>query len=75
MEPRDALVTIHRTEEVPYETSCDGNTVLYRTVYEAERVSAKVWPVSMGEHKMLVEYDDGRLGVAYLWDIELVVDR
>lgn len=75
MEPRDATVTVHRTREVPYKMSFDGITPLYKTVCEDERVPARVWPVSMGEHEMLVELESGRLIVAKIWDIELVVNQ
>lgn len=36
-------------------------------------MSAKVWPVAMSENEMLVEWKDGTLGKAKLWDIRMGV--
>lgn len=68
MQPRPALVTIYQKEYVHPEHP------EYPTFYQVEHVPAKVWPVSMGPDEMLVEYDDGRLDRASLWDIRMVTD-
>ena len=34
---------------------------------------AKVWPVAMSSDELLVEWGDGTLGAAKLWDIRLGV--
>lgn len=75
MQPRDAIVTVHHKRKRFDYMSSDGNTPVFRDYEEDEHVPAKVWPVSMGEHELLVEYEDGRLDVAELWDIELMVDQ
>ena len=67
---RDAIVTIHHTRKTPVRMSSDGNTPIYEEIQETEDVQARILPVNMGENKMLVEYDDGRLGTAKLCDIK-----
>ena len=71
MQPRNAIVTVHRQRKQFKSIGCDGNTPIYETVEEIELVNARVWPVSMGPDEMLVEYEDGRLGTARLRDIRL----
>ena len=39
--------------------------------HEIEHVHAKVWPVAMSENELLVEWEDGTLGAAKLWDIRI----
>ena len=74
MQPRQAIVTIHRERREFESMSVDGNTPNFRIVHETEDVPAKVWPVSMGPDEMLVEYEDGRLDRAKLWNIRMVTD-
>ncbi len=71
MQPRDAIVTVHHKRKQFKSIGCDGNTPIYETVEEIELVNARVWPVSMGQDEMLVEYEDGTLGTARLRDIRL----
>ena len=42
---------------------------------ECEEIPAKVWPVSMGDGKLIVEYENGRLGAIRICDIRLVADE
>ena len=75
MRPREAIVTVTREVRKPVGVSpIDGNTVEYETVKEYETVAAKVWPVCMGDDKLLVEYEDGRLGEAEPWRIRMRED-
>lgn len=71
MQPRNAIVTVHRQRKQFESIGCDGNTPIYKTVEEIELVNARVWPVSMGPDEMLVEYEDGTLGTARLRDIRM----
>ena len=71
MKPRDAVVKIHHKRKYPYAMSCDGNTPIFRDYEEVKQVPAKVWPVAMSENEMLVEWEDGTLGKAKLWDIRM----
>lgn len=72
MQPRDAIVTVYHNRKRFESMSCDGNTPNYRYYDEIEEVTAKVWPVVTGENELLVEWEDGSLGVAKLWDIRMV---
>lgn len=72
VQPRDAIVTVHHNRQRFDYMSSDGNTPVFRDYEEVEQVSAKVWPVSMSENEMLVEWEDGTLGKAKLWDIRMV---
>lgn len=72
MQPRDAIVTVHHKRQRFDYMSSDGNTPVFRDYEEVEQVPAKVWPVSMSENEMLVEWEDGTLGKAKLWDIRMV---
>ncbi len=71
MDPRPATIKIRYNRKVPIGTACDGNTVMYKTVYEIKRRRGMVWPVYTGENKMLVELDDGTLKSIRLEDIRL----
>lgn len=71
MQPRDAIVTVHHKRQRFDYMSSDGNTPVFRDYEEVEQVPAKVWPVSMSENEMLVEWEDGTLGKAKLWDIRM----
>lgn len=71
MQPRDAMVTVHHKRMEPYSMGADGNTPNYREIHTTEQVHAKVWPVATGERELLVEWEDGSLGVAKLWDIRM----
>ncbi len=73
MQPRDAIVTVHHNRKRFESMSCDGNTPNYRYYDEIEEVPAKVWPVVTGENELLVEWEDGTLGVAKLRDIRMGV--
>lgn len=73
MQPRNAIITVHHERRVPTTLSCDGNTWDYDIVDEIEHVQARVWPVPMGERKLLVEWKDGTLGAVSLYDIRLGV--
>ena len=55
----------------PVGVGADGNTTEYETVCEYKMVSAKVWPVCMGDGKLLIELEDGRLDTAELWRIKV----
>lgn len=72
MQPMDAIVTVHHKRQRFDYMSSDGNTPVFRDYEEVEQVPAKVWPVSMSENEMLVEWEDGTLGKAKLWDIRMV---
>lgn len=65
-------MTIRRKERVPHSLKADGNTWDYSETYKIEQVPAKVWPVAIGKGEMLVEFEDGTLHQAKLWDIKLV---
>ena len=71
MQPRDAIVTVHHERQRFDYMSSDGNTPVFRDYEEVEQVPAKVWPVAMSENEMLVEWEDGTLGKAKLWDIRM----
>lgn len=71
MQPRDAIITVHHKRKEFDGMSCDGNTPNFRYYEETEQVSAKVWPVSVAEDEMLVEWEDGTLGAAKLRDIRM----
>lgn len=71
MQPRDAIVTVHHKRQRFDYMSSDGNTPVFRDYEEVEQVPAKVWPVSMSENEMLVEWEDGTLGKAKLWDVRM----
>lgn len=71
MQPQNAIVTVHHKRHVPYSMGADGNTSNYYEVIETEQVPAKVWPVAMSSNEMLVEWEDGSLGKAKLWDIRI----
>jgi hypothetical protein len=73
MQPRDAIVTVHHKRQRFDYMSSDGNTPVFRDYEEVEQVPAKVWPVAMSENEMLVEWEDGTLGKAKLWDIRMGV--
>lgn len=75
MQPRDAIITVHHNRKRFESMSCDGNTPNYRYYDEIEEVPAKVWPVVTGENELLVEWEDGTLGVAKLRDIRMGVKR
>lgn len=75
MQPRDAIVTIHHKRQRFDYMSSDGNTPVFRDYEEVEQVPAKVWPVATGERELLVEWGDGSLGVAKLWDIRMGVNN
>lgn len=72
MQPRNAMVTVHHKRKEFESMSCDGNTPNYRYYEEVEQVPAKVWPVVMSSDELLVEWEDGTLGTAKLWDIRMV---
>lgn len=75
MQPRDAIVTVrHKRQKFDY-ISSDGNTPVFRDYEEVEQVPAKVWPTAMSENEMLVEWEDGTLGKAKLWDIRMGVNN
>lgn len=75
MQPRDAIVTVrHKRQKFDYMSS-DGNTPVFRDYEEVEQVPAKVWPTAMSENEMLVEWEDGTLGKAKLWDIRMGVNN
>lgn len=71
-QPRNAMVTVHHKRKEFESMSCDGNTPNYRYYEEVEQVPAKVWPVVMSSDELLVEWEDGTLGTAKLWDIRMV---
>ena len=73
MQPRDAIITVHHKRKEFESMSCDGNTPNFRYYEEVEQVPAKVWPVAMSSDELLVEWGDGTLGAAKLWDIRLGV--
>lgn len=73
MQPRNAIITVHHKRNEFESMSCDGNTPNYRYYEEVEQVPAKVWPVAMSSDELLVEWEDGTLGVAKLWDIRMGV--
>ena len=75
MQPRDAIVTVHHKRQRFDYMSSDGNTPVFRDYEEVEQVPAKVWPVAMSENEMLVEWEDGTLGTARLWDIRMGVNN
>lgn len=75
MQPRDAIVTVHHKRQRFDYMSSDGNTPVFRDYEEVEQVPAKVWPVAMNENELLVEYEDGTLGAAKLWDIRMGVKK
>lgn len=66
IQPRDAMVTIRCERHV------SDHSGGYYEVIDAKQVPAKVWPVAMGEKELLVEWEDGTLGTAKLWDIRMV---
>lgn len=72
MQPRDAIITIHHKRREFESMGVDGNTPNWRYFEEVEQVPAKVWPVSMSADELLVEWEDGSLGVAKLRDIRMV---
>lgn len=72
MQPRDAMVTVHHERREFESMSCDGNTPNWRYIHETEQVPARVWPVVMSSDELLVEWEDGTLGTARLWDIRMV---
>lgn len=72
MEPVYAIVTIHHERREFESVGVDGNTPNFRYVHETEQVPAMVWPVAMSDDEMLVEYEDGTLETAKLWDIRMV---
>ena len=72
MQPRDAVITVHHKRKEFDGMDIDGNTPRWRYVHEYEKVSAKVWPVATGERELLVEWEDGTLGVAKLHSIRMV---
>ena len=65
MQPRDAIVTVHH-ERHEFES-----TPNWRYIHETEQVPARVWPVVMSSDELLVEWEDGTLGTARLWDIRM----
>ena len=75
MQPRDAIVTVHHKRKQFESMGADGNTPNWRYIHETEQVPAKVWPVAMNENEMLVEWEDGTLGTARLWDIRMGVNN
>lgn len=75
MQPRDAIVTVHHKRQRFDYMSSDGNTPVFRDYEEVEQVPAKVWPTAMSENEMLVEWEDGTLGKAKLWDIRMGVNN
>lgn len=72
MQPRDAIVTVHHKRKEFESMGVDGNTPNWRYFEEVEQVHAKVWPVSMSADELLVEWEDGTLGVARVSDIRMV---
>lgn len=73
MQPRNAIVTVHHERREFESMGCDGNTPNWRYYEEVEHVPAKVWPVAMSSDELLVEWQDGTLGAAKLWDIRMGV--
>lgn len=71
MQPRDAIITVHHKRQRFDYMSSDGNTPVFRDYEEVEHVPAKVWPVAMSSDELLVEWKDGTLGAAKLWDIRM----
>lgn len=71
MRPQNAIVTVYHKRRIPESLSCDGDTLSYRYYDEIEEVPAKVWPVAMSSDELLVEYEDGTLDAAKLWNIRI----
>lgn len=71
VQPRDAIVTVHHNRREFDGFGVDGNTPNVRYIHETEQVPAEVWPVAMSSDELLVEWEDGTLGKAKLWDIRM----
>lgn len=71
MKPVPAIVSTHHKRRIPTTPSVDGNTYNYYEEDYIKDVPANVWPVCMGADKLLVQYEDGRLGAVRLHDIQL----
>lgn len=71
MRPQNAIVTVYHKRRIPDSMYCDGDTLKFRYREEVEDVPAKVWPVAMSSDELLVEWEDGTLGAAKLWDIRI----
>jgi hypothetical protein len=69
--PRDGVLTAYRESKDFKGYDVDGNTPVMSVRYEAKYVPVKVWPISMGDGAMLVEYEDGTLASANLCDIRM----
>lgn len=71
-QPRNAMVTVCHAHQEFESMDVDGNTPRHHVINEYEEVPAKVWPVATGEKELLVEWEDGTLGTAKLWEIRMV---
>ena len=69
--PGRVIVTDNRVEDIREMTGMQPRNAVV-TVHH-EQVPAKVWPVAMSSDELLVEWEDGTLGAAKLWDIRMGV--
>lgn len=67
--PGRVIVTDGRVEDVREVAGMQPRNAVV-TVHD-EQVPAKVWPVVMSSDELLVEWEDGTLGTARLWDIRM----
>ena len=68
--PGRVIVTDNRVDDI-YRMTCAQPRNAMVTVRN-KQVPAKVWPVVMSSDELLVEWEDGTLGVAKLWDIRMM---
>ena len=68
--PGRVIVTDNRVEDIREVTGMQPRDAMVTVRHE--QVPAKVWPVAMGSDELLVEWQDGTLGTARLWDIRMV---
>lgn len=69
--PGRVIVTDNRVEDVYRVTGAQPRNAMV-TVHN-KQVPAKVWPVAMSENELLVEWEDGTLDAAKLWNIRMGV--
>lgn len=68
--PGRVILTDNRVDDIYRMTGAQPRNAMV-TVHN-KQVPARVWPVVMSSDELLVEWEDGTLGTARLWDIRMV---
>lgn len=71
--PGHVIVTDNRVEDIREVTGMRTQNAIVTVHHEGETeyAPAKVWPVAMSSDELLVEWEDGTLGAAKLWNIQI----